>query len=277
MKMAIFVAGIGIFGILVGTSKLSAGVTEEIETILAQAKPVDPGIVTEKTLTGLPEPVQRWLRFSGIVGREKAITVRLKQQGHFRREQGGKWMPYTAEQYYTTGDPAFIWNARIKAAPLFHLRVRDKYENGRGNMQVKLWSFIPMGNASSPELDQGTLLRYLNEIMWFPSAALSDCITWESINDTTAKAVMEYGGLKESAIFYFDDKGALTNMTANRYMEIDGEFKLRQWSTPIDEYGEFHGIRIPVSGEGVWNLPSGDFAYIRLKITDIDYNIPEVY
>ncbi len=226
-----------------------------------RAQPAEAEEVTESDLTGLPEPVQRWLRYSGVVGRERAQTVRLKEQGYFRRDPECKWMPYEAEQYYTTKEPAFVWSAHIKAAPLFNLHVRDKYERGHGNMRIKLWSLIPIGNETAPELDQGALLRFLNETMWFPGAAMSDYISWESVNDSSAKATMDYKGVEASAVFYFDEEG----------------YELRQWSTPISEYGEFDGIRVPVKGEGIWEMPSGDFPYIRLEITDIEYNVSGMY
>lgn len=249
------------------------------EKVLVKGENVESAtIVTKHDLADLPAPVQRWLTSAGIVGKPAIKTVRLKQEGFFRREPKGKWMPFTAEQYYSTEPPSFLWKAKIKAAPLFTMSVRDSYQNGHGGMQVKLFSLIPVGSSEGPELDQGTLLRYLNETMWFPSAALSDYITWEAIDGTSARATMEYQGVKASAVFYINKSGDVTNMTADRYYsEPDGGFRLEPWSTPITGYKEFHGIRIPAEGTGVWNLEEGDFSYIRLKIVDIDYNITEPY
>ena len=49
-------------------------------------------------------------------------------------------------------------------------------------------------DAKGKEIDQGALLRYLGEIVWVPSAALSDYITWEEMDSTTARATMSYEG-----------------------------------------------------------------------------------
>jgi len=43
------------------------------------------------------------------------------------------------------------------------------------------------------------------------------------------------------------------------------------WSTPITAYGEFDGVKIPAGGEGRWKYETGDFACIRLRITDVEY------
>ncbi len=81
------------------------------------------------------------------------------------------------------------------------------------------------------EINQGTLLRYLNEMMWFPSAALNHYIQWEAIDSTSAKATMSYQGVSASALFHFNESGQLTNFVADRYREADGEFILTKWST----------------------------------------------
>ena len=57
-----------------------------------------------------------------------------------------------------------------------------------------------------------------------------------------------------------------------RYREIDGEFSLDPWSTPITSYGELAGLNLPVRGQAVWNLPSGDLSYADLEITEVEYN-----
>ena len=265
-------------GILMVQGTAVAGkIDNEIQTIFREGGQAAADTVTADDLRGLPVPVQRWLQFAGIIGKPEAVSVRLKQEGYFRRSPEGKWMPYTAEQYYTTDVPAFIWRARIKAAPLFWLKVRDRYFHGKGNMWIRLWGLITVGDMTDPKLDQGTLLRYLNETMWFPSAALNEFITWEAIDDTSARATMEYKGVKASAVFFIDDQGRITNMVADRYREVNGEFEMNQWSTPISEYKTFHGIAIPAKGKGVWNLEDRQFDYIRLEITDIEYNVPEIY
>ena len=62
------------------------------------------------------------------------------------------------EQYFTTDEPGFVWKANIKAAPLFHISGRDKYEMARKyNQNSSLFTVAD----SRERNDQGTLLRYL--------------------------------------------------------------------------------------------------------------------
>lgn len=249
----------------------------EIHELFATADTNASDIVTEDDIADLPEPVQRWLRHSNVVGREKVRTVRLKQKGFFRQGPGQPWMPFTAEQYYTTDPPAFLWHAMVMYAGLPIIDVKDRLQCGHGNIRIKLGALITLANAKAPELDQGVLLRYLDEIMWFPSAAISPYINWSPIDANSAEATISYGDVSASAVFHFDDDGNFVDLTADRYRTVGKEFSLDKWSTPTTEQGEFHGVRIPIKGVGVWNLLEGDLAYVRLEITEIEYNVAHPY
>jgi hypothetical protein len=37
------------------------------------------------------------------------------------------------------------------------------------------------------------------------------------------------------------------------------------------------GLNLPVSGEGVWHLDAGDFSYIRLRVTELEYDTRAPY
>lgn len=252
-------------------------VDNEVEKLFKKSKETGPEVISEADIEGLPEPVQRYLRYAQVIGKEKIRTVRLKQKGFFRQKEDQGWMPLNAEQYYTTDSPAFIWNGNLRLLQLPLIKGRDKFCEGKGNMLIKLLPFIKIADASGYEIDQGTLVRYLNEIMWFPTAYLNDYIEWEPIDSSSAKATISVEGLTASAILYFNEKGEMTNFVAERYMTVDDKFSLETWSTPIEKYREVHGIRIPTKGEGVWKLSSGDFNYIRIEIIDIEYNNPSIY
>lgn len=234
----------------------------------------DHRIITPEMLEHLPEPVQRYLTCTGVVGYPWIENVRLKQVGKFRQGPDQPWMPLTAQEFYTTDPPSLLWNARFKLAGLPLLRARDRYQGGHGHMFGKLAGLFTVFDVRGEQLDQATMIRYLNEIMWFPTAYLGDNILWEAQDDASARVTFSDGGKSVSAAMFFDDTGHLTNFTAMRYREMDGEFSLDPWSTPITAYGEFAGLNLPVRGQAVWNLPSGDLPYADLEITDVEYNAP---
>lgn len=73
---------------------------------------------------------------------------------------------------------------------------------------------------------------------------------------------------------YFDDDGRLLTFTAQRYGQFDGTYLVRTWSTPMTEFGVFNGLRVPIAGIGVWQLPEGDLPYVKVRVTRIEYNQP---
>jgi hypothetical protein len=245
----------------------------EIDGLLEQAS-FSGETITEADLTGLPDPVIRWMRWSGMVGSRRADVVRLKQQGRFQLEGRG-WFPFTADQYFTTSPPAFVWRVNMQMFPLASVHGRDRYADGAGSMQMKILSLVPVVDKDGGGLDQGALLRYLGETIWFPSGALSRFITWDEIDSGSAKATMNYGGTVASAVFSIDAEGRPARIEADRYNDSRG--RNLPWTAESTEYGSFGGINMPVAGTGSWQLEDGEFTYIDWRVTDVQFNVAERY
>lgn len=245
-------------------------ISSEIETFLPVK--TTPGIVTNEQIATLPAVVQNWLKRSQVLGKERTRFVHLKQNGEMKTKPDGKWLPFEAEQYFSIENPGFIWTADIKAAPMIHIVGRDKYEGGKGNMLIKLLSLFPIANAAGPEIDQGTLLRYLAETAWFPSAALEDYIQWDAVDNTTAKATMQYGGITASGIFRFTEEGDLLSFEAKRFYDRKEGATLEDWWIENKAWKEMQGLSIPTQSEVTWKLKTGNFNWLKLEITAIDYH-----
>jgi hypothetical protein len=244
----------------------------EIDDLLASSGPDAGEVVTEEDIAGLPEPVRRWLRWSGVVGRKRPATVRLRQSGELRLGNSG-WFPFVAEEYFTTDPPGFVWAARMTMAPGVTVIGRDRYAGGKGSIDMRLLGVVAVASDRGPEMDRGALLRYLNEIMWFPAGAISPAIAWEPLDGESARATITHGEVGASATFRFDREGRLTDMVAERYDREAG--RVLPWSTPITDYGEFGGVRVPVAGEAVYARGEGDVPYIRLRVTTLEHDRPE--
>jgi len=245
----------------------------ELETFAIPAAS-EKKVVTKEMLSGLPPIIQKWFERSNVIGKEIIYSVHLKQIGEMRTTPAGKWMPVEAEQWFKTEKPGFIWIADVMAAPGIHLAGRDKYENGKGQMLIKLLSLIPVADTKGKETDQGAMLRYLAEMIWFPSAALNDYINWEQIDSTTAKATITYGGITASGLFKFDVNGDMVSFEAKRYYDRKDGATLEDWFIQIEpnSYKEFEDVRIPARPAVTWKLKEGDFTWYKLEIMDIHYN-----
>ena len=250
-------------------------VEKEIQAILAQeaaysAQP-EKIIITENMITHCPAPVQRWLRYSGVVGKEMARTVYITQKGEMRLNPGqSKWFTSYSQQYFTVSIPAFIWKVNMD---LYSLPVigRDMFANGKGEMKITLLGLIPIAVAgNNVKIHQSALQQFLGEISWFPQAALKPYIHWEAIDDSRAKATIEYMGVKGSAVFHFNTKGELVKFVAMRYKDINDE-KPTEWIAAVKRYGQFQGIKIPTALDATWMLDEGPFTWYRFEIIDVRY------
>src|SRR5437588_9161812 len=121
-------------------------IQHEALALLQQSEQAQPMLITDVGLTGLPEVMQRYLRYAGVVGKAPIRTVRLTQQGVMRQQPGQKWMPLVAEQYFTTKPPAFLWSCTMRPFPLAWISATDRFTGGHGSMRIKPLSVITMGN-----------------------------------------------------------------------------------------------------------------------------------
>lgn len=223
----------------------------------------------------LPLIVQKWLNNSGAIDKGEKRVVHLEQIGEMRNEPKSKWMPFLANQYINTINPGFLWTAKVQAMPFVTIYGRDKLINGKGEMLIKLSTLVTIENEKENEkIDSGAMLRFLSEICWVPSVALNDCIKWEAINSTSAKATLIINNKSVAGVFNFNDEGEILSFETNRYYGGEKEAKQEQWVVKMLSYKTFNAIKIPNKCKVIWKLAEGDFNWLNLEVTDMDYNSP---
>ena len=92
------------------------------------------------------------------------------------------------------------------------------------------------------------MVRYLSEMPWFPIAFLGENITWQAVDDHSADVTFTDAGRSVTGRMFFDDEGRQPNFVAMRYREINGEFSLDRWTTPVTGYGVRAGLNIGCAG-----------------------------
>lgn len=256
----------------IATALYTRRLDRDVDQLFAQANPnAEPAVVTEADLATLPAPVQRWLRWAQVVGQPVPRTVRLRQDGQFKASENGGWMDFDADQYYTTDPPGFVWPVTMRMMPLVTIHGRDKYVNGTGDIEMKALSLATVAHERGGELDQGAMLRYLGEIIWFPAGAISPYIMWSAIDANHARATMSYHGTTAAGVFTIDAAGRPLDVSADRYSDAKG--RLVPWSGRSQQFGELGGMRVPVAGDGVWHYDDGDYVYIKWRITRIETDL----
>jgi hypothetical protein len=228
--------------------------------------------ITESDISHLPQPVQKWMKQSGVIGRMKPQTVHLFQSGQMKLSPKDKWMSFNAEQWVKLEQPGFIWSTKVGEGSVLQFSGRDEYDQGKGSMIIKLYSLFPIVNERSDEIDQGAAVRYLAEMVWYPTVAMSDFIRWEAVSDVKAKATFIDHGLSVEGTFIFNEKGEVIGFESLRYHDQTKKFE--KWKVVIDEttYTSFEGFAVPTHATVTWVLPDGEFTWYEVQITNLVIN-----
>ena len=264
----VVIAGVVVFvliiTILIGGRMTRSELEKDIKKLLLSSANISDKIYSSEQIKDLPDPVQRYFKYSLRENQHYLSNARLKHGGKFN--PGQKWFPIQGEEYFTIQNPGFVWFGKL---PFFS--ARDMYYDGFGYMKVKLLSAVKIIDARGKELDQGALVRWLAEAPWFPTALLpSEKLKWEPIDYDSARVIFTDKYLTVDGVFYFNEQGQITKFSAKRYRNKDME----KWSGIYRDYKEIEGMQIPHYVEVTWNLGSGDFTYVKFRLDKVEYNKP---
>lgn len=214
------------------------------------------------------------MRWTGVIGKPWLHTAYVRQAGRFRTGIDKPWMPMAAEQIFTVDPPGMVWKARFRMFGLPLMKARDSYRDGQGHMYGKAAGLFTIFDDRGEALSLGTQTRFLSEIIWFPIAYLSPCITWTAVVYGSADVALTDHGRTVSGRMFFDKLGRPVTFETMRYMGQNGQYTLTPWHTPSTEWGVRSGLNIPVRGEVSWILPEGKLTYGDFNIVEVVYNRP---
>lgn len=237
-------------------------------------------LLTEAILTGegishLPAPVQRYLRYTGAVGRPVPQNFYIEYDADMFRNQGDKPMKSFSRQYNFIGNPARIFF--MKSGMFFiPLHAFHSYRNQNATFIVRVASLFNVVDLSGEELTVAETVTLLNDICLFAPAMLTDRrFSWSETGPLSSRVTFTNGPYRVSALLYFNESGELVNFISDdrAALQSDGTLRRARWSTPVKGYREFEGRKVLTYGEAVWNYPEGDFTYGKFTLKNIRYNI----
>lgn len=232
-------------------------------------------IILEEDLKDLPHPVKNWLIKSGMINKPYISNGKLTQNIEMKMQpEQTNWILGNAIQYTTINIPSFIWSVNVNLNKIIKLKGRDRFENGKGEMLIKINSLFNVVNEKGTKIDEAALQRYLGEMVWFPSLALNPYINWTMIDDFTVNATMKYNNTTGSGTFSFNENGLITNFKALRFKDNNANAKRLQWLVEIQEYKTFdNGIKVPSKINSTWCINNENWTWLKLEVTDLKYNI----
>ena len=238
---------------------------ENVVRLQTYAQDQSDRIYRKDQIADLPVPVQRYFRNVLREGQPYVSSVTLKHDGQFKTGVGKEWIDIQGEQYFTVDEPGFLWRGKTS---LFS--VRDMYIAGEGRLVVSLFSLFKVADGRGATYNQGELLRWLGESVWFPTNLLpSHRLQWEPIDENTARLLFHHRGMFLDYTVRFNQNGEITELETERYM---GDDRLETWVGRVSDYEEVGGMKIPMRIEAIWKLEEGDHSYARFQVTEIHHD-----
>jgi len=248
---------------------------KEVKEGLGRTRIIKPEILTESDLNHLPAAVRKYMIYTGVVGKEKVINLRVLFDGKIRSKPDSGWMKFQAEQYSFFDDVTRIFYIRASKMGI-PARGLHLYRNCKASMKIKLAGLFTISDAKGKEMNQGETVTVFNDMCVMAPALLIDKnIQWEEVDTFSVKAKYTNGDITISAVLYFNEKGQLINFISNnRYETTDGkEYRNYPWETPCKEYKDFNGTRLTSYASLIYRKPELDFCYGEFNLKEIEYNI----
>lgn len=230
-------------------------------------------MLSEADIQHLPLPVQRYLRYAGVMNKPKVSNVRIVFEGQMR-DKGKDYFSFKSEQYNFFEEPTRLFFMKGKmfgvTVPGYH-----RYQNAKASMDIRLFGLFPMVQQSGEVMDKAETVTLFNDMCLLAPATLIDKrIQWEPVDSNAVKAVFTNHGIAISALLYFNLQGQLIDFVSNDRTAV-ADMKSYPFSTPVHEYKNINGFNLMSKGDAVWHYPDGKFTYGKFKLKDIQYNVAQ--
>lgn len=255
-----------------GSWRFNSTYGKEVKTGLKQTATAPESLLTEEDLLHLPEPVRKYLHYTGAEGKPKVKNFKVEFSGQIRKHEQTEWMPFTSEQYnfMDASTRLFFMKATMKHLPVvgFHC-----FKNGDAFMDIRLLSLFQVQYQSGKEMGVAETVTFFNDMcVMAPATLIDQRIQWLEVDGT--KAAFINNGITVSAWLHFNDKGELINfISEDRYaQQEDGSMKQLLWSTPMKDYRQINGYKLASYADAVYQYPEGDLISGNFRLTHVEIN-----
>lgn len=258
-----------------GSEHFESTFRKDVKSHLLKTSTTQIDLLTDADIMALPLPVQKYLRYCGVVNKPKVKNLRLVFDGEMR-EKGKDWFPFKSVQYNFFDDPTRLFFMKAKmfgvTVPGYH-----DYQLATARMNIKLFGLLTIVQKAGVEMNKAETVTVFNDMCLMAPAALIDKrIEWVTVDSLSAKAIFTNGTNKITAMLYFNEQGQLINFISDDRSEV-GDMKRYRFSTPVTEYTQINNINIFKYGEAVWHYSDGEFAYGKFRLESIEYNVSDFY
>ena len=243
---------------------------------LASHQPSAPATFDPAMIADLPDPAQRYFRYSIAPGTPLRTVAEISMEGEFSlgNKEDPNYMPMRAVQILAAPH-GFIWEVRAGDGVWFS----GSDGAGDGTSWSRFWLFgiAPVARAgNNDDHARSAFGRYVAEaVFWTPAALLpGDGVQWEAVDDSTARVTVTHRGLQQAADVSVGADGQPSKVVFQRWSNANPEkvFQLQPFGGYLFDYKDFGGFRLPTRVEAGNFFETDDyFAFFKATVTSVRF------
>ena len=211
---------------------------------------------------GLPAPVTRF--YEVLYGDEVPVVDSAVISGRGTMRIAGITFPARFRFSHVSGvDYRHYIEVTAFGRPV--MSVDEHFLDGRGTLD------LPFGVSSGPNVDQGANLALWAEAVMMPSVWVTDeRVSWEPVDDTTARLHVPFGAVTETFTVTFDPATGLLDRMESMRFKGDADIAKTLWINQAVEWGERDGHPVPLRATVAWADEGSPWA--DLTTDEVIYN-----
>lgn len=244
---------------------------------LRALQPDNPPRFDHAMISGLPEPAQRFFKFTIAEGTPLYTVATIKMKGQI--SQGTKddhtYSDMQATQVLAAPEGS-IW-AMTGGPPYMQIAVTDSTRWTR----VWLAGLIPIAHVGgTTDHVRSAFGRFVAEaLFWTPAAVLpSPQVSWEAVSKDVARVTMRKGALEQSVDVTVAEDGRPTEVVFPRWSNVNADqtYRLQPFGGVMSDFQSFDGFRVPTSVEAGNHFGTDDyFPFFKATVTDLRFATPK--
>jgi hypothetical protein len=197
----------------------------------------------------LAEPVRRYLAHALRDGGRLDEHVELSMEGHVKV---GAWLSFSARQEFHGHN--FAWRARAGFGPVKPLQVIDRYSDGRGSTEGRLFGRFPFMHADDENTTRAAAARGAAESIWVPASLLpvrGAC--WRAAAEDHIVVTVSVPPEKPEVHLRIDERGAVRSVCVQRWGNVgQADYGYIPFGGEVAAEGRFGDTVIPTALEVGW-------------------------
>ena len=231
------------------------------------------GVFALSMTEGLPEPAQRYFRYSITPGTPLRTVVEIEMRGQLGL--GSKERPgyRSMEARQVLAPPhGLVW--QLEAGP-----ISGSDGVTSSTSWTRFWAFglVPIVRAGgTTDHHRSARGRVVAEgAFWVPASLLvSHEVFWEAADPDSARAVVRFGDFEQALELTVADDGKPTRIVIQRWSNANAEkeYRFQAFGGYLSEFREFDGYRLPTRVEGGNLIGTDDyFPFFRAEVGSLRF------